>query len=206
MQRIGAPEQVRVTVADWAFANAFAGPGGEIVLTRGLIEGAAGPDEVAGVLAHEMGHVAHHHPMRALLRHYGISLLLGSVGGRGGELADVGLVLSATRAAEGEADGYALAALTGAGVSADGLAGFFQRQLDTRAVADSKPADDLGLVLAQMDNWARTHPPDAERLAMIRASAPPSGARPALTPADLTALQKACADRPQPKGSAPAAD
>jgi beta-barrel assembly-enhancing protease len=53
---------LRVRIYDIPIMNAFALPGGHIVLTRGLLKGAAAPGEVAGVLAHEIGHAAHHHP------------------------------------------------------------------------------------------------------------------------------------------------
>ena len=50
------PMPVRVVLLDWALVNAFAMPGGQIILTRGLVQTAGSPDEVAGVLAHELGH------------------------------------------------------------------------------------------------------------------------------------------------------
>ena len=194
--RIGAPRPLNVTVADWPFANAFAGPGGEIVLTRGLIETASGPDEVAGVLAHEMGHVAHHHPTKALLRYYGVSLLAGSLGGRSAELADVGLALASTRDAEREADAHALKALAAADVSTAGLSAFFERQMKGGTKPDGQAEERLRQVLAEAGSWARTHPPDAERLETIRAAGVSARTRPAMTAADWAALKAACLSRP----------
>ena len=49
---------VRVVLLDWRLVNAFAVPGGQIILTRGLVQTAGSPDEVAGVLAHELGHAS----------------------------------------------------------------------------------------------------------------------------------------------------
>lgn len=59
---------LKVQVVDVDVPNAFAAPGGHIVLFRGLISQASGPEEVAGVLAHEMGHVVRRDPTRSVLR------------------------------------------------------------------------------------------------------------------------------------------
>ncbi len=101
------------------------------MLTRGLIAKADSPDEVAGVLAHEMGHGIEMHPETALVRALGLSAAAElMLGGSGGTLANIGIVLaqlSYTRDAERNADRHALEILKGAGVSAQGLAEFFTR-------------------------------------------------------------------------------
>ena len=56
------PAPIRVLMLDWGLVNAFATPGGQIILTRGLVQKAGSPDEVAGVLAHEIGHAIELHP------------------------------------------------------------------------------------------------------------------------------------------------
>ena len=58
----------RVLVVDVAAVNGMALPGGRVLLTRGLIEQARCPDEVAGVLAHELGHVIEAHPEQGMVR------------------------------------------------------------------------------------------------------------------------------------------
>ena len=55
------PYPLRVSVLDHGMANALAVPGGRILIFRGLLEAADNPEEVAGVLAHEIGHVAARH-------------------------------------------------------------------------------------------------------------------------------------------------
>ena len=52
----------QVQVVDWSLVNAFAVMGNQIVLTKGLLQKASSPDEVAGVLGHEMGHSIEVHP------------------------------------------------------------------------------------------------------------------------------------------------
>lgn len=69
-----APLSLNVQVANIAHNNAFAMLGGQIVLFNGLLFSAKSPEEVAGVLAHEIGHVMHQHPSRALLRGIGLRL------------------------------------------------------------------------------------------------------------------------------------
>ena len=69
---------VRVHVANIGMVNAVALPGGNIVLFRGLLQEAKSPDEIAGVLGHEIGHVRKRHVVRALMRQAGLSVLLPS--------------------------------------------------------------------------------------------------------------------------------
>ena len=78
-------EPFNVRVYDWSLMNAFAVPGGQIVLTKGLIDKAETPDEVAGVLAHEMGHGIEMHPETGIIRSIGLAaaveVMLGGAGG-----------------------------------------------------------------------------------------------------------------------------
>jgi Zn-dependent protease with chaperone function len=190
VERLDPPRAVTVTIADWKLANAFAGPGGQIILTRGLIEQASGPDEIAGVLAHEIGHVAHHHPTRALLRHYGVSLFAGALGGGYAQTADLGLMLAASRDAEREADSYGLDALAAARISPAGLAAFFERQ--KRPAPTSGADEGAGQLLETLGSYATTHPSDEERLAAIRAAADDVRGTAALSPEEWAALKAAC--------------
>jgi Zn-dependent protease with chaperone function len=68
---------VTVAVLDHDMINAFALPGGFVVIFRGLIDAADGPDEVAAVLAHEIGHVVSRDPTRHALRSAGSIGVLG---------------------------------------------------------------------------------------------------------------------------------
>lgn len=64
--------------------NAFALPNGHLVVYTGLIDAAENPEEIAGVLGHEIGHIQHKHVMKKLVREMGLSALLSIAGGRGG--------------------------------------------------------------------------------------------------------------------------
>ncbi|MEO0746292.1 MAG: M48 family metallopeptidase, partial [Pseudomonadota bacterium] len=76
-----------IAVFNHPMINAFAAPGGHVVLMRGLIEKADSPDEVAAVLGHEIGHVESRDVTRNALRSAGsaglLSLVLGDFAGGG---------------------------------------------------------------------------------------------------------------------------
>ncbi|HWZ38321.1 MAG TPA: M48 family metallopeptidase [Bradyrhizobium sp.] len=68
---------VQSSVLDTKVPNAFALPGGKVYLFNGLLEKAQNPDEIAGVLAHELGHLKHRDNMRGLIYNGGTSFLIG---------------------------------------------------------------------------------------------------------------------------------
>ncbi len=186
----GSAEPVRVRVADVALANAFAAPGGQVVITRGLIEQAGGPDEVAGVLAHELGHVEHRHPTALLLRNLGMSILLGGLSDSA-RMADLLLANAMTRDAERVADRFALTILDQAAISPAGLVAFFERVVPEEG--EKAKAGRPGQALETLGRWSSTHPPAPERLAVFRAAARNAGeTRPAMPEADWKALRAAC--------------
>jgi Zn-dependent protease with chaperone function len=153
-----------VRVYDWPLMNAFAVPGGQIVLTKGLLEKAQSPDEVAGVLAHEMGHGIEMHPETSIIRNIGLAAAVEvMLGGSGGGLANVGLMLAQlgySRSAEREADRRALELLKSAGIAPRGLGEFFTRVM--KMEADDSLTNSVGSL-----SWLRTHPPAAERAELV---------------------------------------
>jgi Zn-dependent protease with chaperone function len=68
---------VQSSVLNTPVPNAFALPGGKVYLFNGLLEKAQNPDEIAGVLAHELGHLKHRDNMRGLIYNGGTSFLIG---------------------------------------------------------------------------------------------------------------------------------
>jgi Zn-dependent protease with chaperone function len=104
--------------------NAFALPGGRIFLLDGLLEKARSPDELAGILAHELGHVKHRDGLRKLIQTGGtsflIGLLFGDVTGAGAALVAARSLLDASysRDAERDADAFATQTLRKLGRSA----------------------------------------------------------------------------------------
>jgi beta-barrel assembly-enhancing protease len=193
MERLSAAaggKRFDVRVVDWSLVNAFAAPGEQIVLMRGLIEQARGPDEVAGVLTHEMGHGLELHPETAIIRVIGLTAAVElMLGGSGGAIANIGVVLTQlgySRAAEREADAHALQILEKAQISPQGFAGFFKR------VEERERASPIGEI-----SLLRTHPLSAER-ARLAESRPAYPATPALSDADWRALRAICGGQPRP--------
>jgi Zn-dependent protease with chaperone function len=157
-----------VTVVDWSLTNAFAVPGGRVVLTRAILEKASSPDEVAGVLAHELGHGLERHPEQGLVRGVGFWAALqmlftgspGAFGNIGAALAQ----LSYSRDAEREADQRALDLLKAAEISPKPFAGFFKK------VDKIPPTTTRGRMMRANDLFS-SHPQSAERIAKIEAVA-----------------------------------
>jgi predicted Zn-dependent protease len=126
------PYTFRVYVVDLPIFNAFAAPGGYVVVFRGLLERTRTPEELAGVLAHELQHVLHRHTTRAILQHTSSGLLLAALTGDvTGPLA-YGLQTARTlgqlrysRGAEEEADTDGLKMLLAARVDPAGMIAFF---------------------------------------------------------------------------------
>ena len=115
-------------------ANAFALPGGSIVITDDLVTMLHDvPDATLGVLAHELGHVQHHHGLDLMVRASLVSALVGLVvGDASGFLATVPATLATqaySRDAERESDAQAATMLHASGISPAVMATFFERML-----------------------------------------------------------------------------
>lgn len=179
------PGPVEVKVVDSSMENAFALPGGRIVFMRALIERAEKPDEVAGVLAHELGHVAHRDAMRAVIHAGGISFLIGTLlgdfTGAGALVIGSKFLLSNrySRQNETDADDFAIDVMTKAGGDVRALGAFLRR------VARMPGERRLELLL--------THPVTDDRIAAIEKAAPAGGGRPLLDEAEWRALKAICA-------------
>jgi Zn-dependent protease with chaperone function len=157
---------LRIRIYDIPIVNAFALPGGHIVITRGLLNSAATPVEVAGVLAHEIGHVANHHPEAQLVRIAGVQVLLSVATGTAGgtntsSLAGLAAILKSSRDAEREADSYAVAILGAARVDPLGLKHFFEKIMAEEGKSSGGPLSRLGTAFS-------THPVTSERIELIQ--------------------------------------
>ncbi len=180
--------------------NAFALPGGRMVFSAGLIENAGSADEVAGVLAHELGHVALRHPEAAIVRVYGMQMLLSVfTAGQGaesiGSIAGILAVLQYSRAAEAEADAYALEIMEKAKVDPKGLQSFFTRLLKKKSGVDTaKKQDDSTSLRKRIEPFTdlfSTHPGTDDRIARLKPRA--GGTEPAILSAtEWNALKAIC--------------
>lgn len=184
---IDAPaDLVQVDIANLKPVNAFALPGGRILMLRGLLEDAGSAEVVAGVLAHEIGHALERHPVEGLGRAFGVQLVtLLLAPGDGVDIAAKATLSAYSRAAEIEADDWALRILTAADIDARPLGGFF-----TRLAGDAN--DDS----AERPSLFSTHPHAAERAKRFTRAGGP-----AMSAEAWAALQAACANAPD--GRAP---
>lgn len=152
--------------------NAFALPGGPIYINRGIIEAARNEGEVAGVLAHEIAHIALRHgtanASKQQATQAGLSILGGLLGGRvSGNTAQIvnavggfglnALFLKYSREAERDADILGAQILAKAGYSPQDMVGFFQtlEKQDKRKKA----------------SFLQSHPAPAQRVATIEKEA-----------------------------------
>ncbi|MCH7937497.1 MAG: M48 family metallopeptidase, partial [Proteobacteria bacterium] len=188
-----------ITVADSPVNNAFAVPGGHIVVMRGLLDTLESPEELAGILAHEMGHVVERHPLAGAIRMTGISVLLDLIVGGDSDVVDALVRLGGTliafsysREDERTADAIALKILRQAAITPKGLERFFER-LTAEAGKAVGGGDRMDKAAERAVTLFSTHPWNDERLQEVRkALAVPATARPALTVAQWKALQGIC--------------
>jgi len=183
----GLPIPLIVAVVRKPDSNAITLPGGHIYVFQGLIDAARTPDELAGVIAHELGHVAHRDGTRTVLQGAGLSLMFGMLLGDfvgGGAVVFAGktvLQTSYSRDVEAAADGYGVALMRKLGGDPRALATILARIAGT-----THPGPRILL----------DHPETAERVAAIEAiveAAPPVGPpRALLTKAEWAALKTIC--------------
>ncbi len=181
------PLALHVEVVRRVKPNAMALPGGLIYVDKGLLDKAQSPDEVAGVLAHEMGHIAHRDGTRIVLQTAGLSFLfgmmLGDFVGGGAVVIAARTVLrsSYSRRAEAAADDYSVALMARAGGDPHALAAILGR-----IASDNEPG--LKILL--------DHPETRARIAAIDAVPVSGPVRPLLDAADWAALKQICAPLP----------
>ncbi len=177
------PLPLRTGVLRRKEANAIALPGGQIYLFEGLLAKAETPDELAGVIAHEIGHVARRDGVKSMLETAGLSFLFGMlfgdfVGGGAIVMAARSVLQSSySREAEAAADAYGVALMNQVGGNAMALGVLLSRIEDLHAGA---------AIL-------RDHPPTADRVAAIRSLAKPASGSPLLDHAQWAALKNICA-------------
>jgi Zn-dependent protease with chaperone function len=167
-------------------ANAIALPGGYIFVYQGLIDAARSPDELAGVIAHEIGHVAHRDGTRSVLQTAGLSLmfgmLLGDFVGGGAVVLAAKTILQTrySREVEEAADVHSVALMKQMDGDPRALGAILQRIAGTSHPGPKILAD---------------HPDTRDRVARIETAAraaPGAPTRPLLTRAEWAALKNIC--------------
>lgn len=154
------PYKFEISVVKSDVVNAFALPGGYIVVFTGLMQKAESGEEVAGVLSHELNHVLKRHGLNRIVKQIGlmaiVTIILGDQQGLIGLMRQVGvelLTLKFGRTQETEADVAGLRLLHRARIDPAGMITFFQRL--------SEKED--GRV-----EWLSTHPMSAGRAGLLK--------------------------------------
>ncbi|MBR0814250.1 M48 family metallopeptidase [Bradyrhizobium diazoefficiens] len=168
-----------------AVPNAFALPGGKVFVLKGLLDKAESPDELAGILAHELGHLKHHDNMRGLIYNGGtsflIGLLFGDVTGSSAVIfASRSLVeASYSREAETAADTFAIEVMHKLGRSPKPAFELMYR------ITGKEGGSTLTTILA-------SHPLTEDRLARMTREDRPASGPPLLTDKEWQALKGVC--------------
>ncbi|MEX2207780.1 MAG: M48 family metallopeptidase [Myxococcota bacterium] len=181
-QTPGASYPYSIKTVDDPTINAYSLPGGPMYANRGLVTVARSEAELAGVIAHEMAHIALRHgtnqASKAYLANAGLGVLGGLLGNSGGDTAQMlasvgGLGLNAvflkfSRNDEYQADRLGAEIMAPAGYDPIAMADFF-------ALLRAQNTRDPG----SLENFFSSHPPAAEREGRIRAQAASLARKPA---------------------------
>jgi Zn-dependent protease with chaperone function len=164
--------------------NAFALPGGKVYVLQGLLDKAENPDELAGILAHELGHLKHHDSMRGLIYNGGTSFLIGLLFG---DVTGSSAVIFASRSVV-EAS-YSREAETGADTFAIDIMHALGRS--------PKPAAELMFRITGKEGGSgftilASHPLTEDRLARMTKEDRPASGPPLLTDTEWQALKGIC--------------
>ncbi|CAM4253146.1 M48 family metallopeptidase [Flavobacterium terrigena] len=151
--------------------NAFALPGGKVIIQTGLIENAKSWEEVMGVVSHELSHVTRRHHIRGIINNLGIFTILSAAFGDvsalagtflnvGGELAS----LSNSRDFEHEADETGWKYLVQAKINPKGLITFFETLSKEEKANEIKSKVDETIDLS----FLSTHPNTKDRISALK--------------------------------------
>jgi Zn-dependent protease with chaperone function len=179
----GLDTSVQSGVLSSAVPNAFALPGGKVYMFKGLLAKAENADEIAGVLAHELGHLKHRDNMRGLIRNGGTSflvgLLFGDITGSSALIfASRSLVTSShSREAEQDADGFSIDIMHRLGRPTKPMGELLVR-------VTGKEGKGLSII--------SSHPLSADRLARMTREDRPASGPPLLTPQEWRSLKSIC--------------
>lgn len=187
----------KITVIDHEEINALALPADQILIFSGLIKASDTPEALAGVIAHEMGHIVENHPMQATINALGLSLLATLLVGDGSgatavSVANTLISSKYSRDLEEMADQRAVEYLVGAKINPKGLAQFLEALEKQNILRDFNNP-----ILDYFSSHPAT-PKRIERINVLSRSIPPH--QPLLTDDQWQSLKHICGDANQSKG------
>jgi Zn-dependent protease with chaperone function len=180
----GMDTSVQTTVLATPIPNALALPGGKVYLFSGLLAKAENADEIAGVLAHELGHLKHRDSTRHLIYNGGTSFLIGLLFG---DITGSGVLIFASRSlvsasysreAEENADTFSIDVMHKLGRSPKAMGELMFR-------VTGKEVDKTLSILS-------SHPLTEDRLARMSREDRPASGRPLLTAEEWRSLKSIC--------------
>jgi Zn-dependent protease with chaperone function len=186
--RYGRPFKLHLVIGEQE--NAFALPGRHIILVSGLLKPAKAPEDIAGVLAHEMGHGLEKDAEALFLRNIGMKVIFEFTSWGDDSRAAFRAMLSQlrySREAEVTADAHAIAILRHAHVSSRYAGEFILRSAAESPTGEST-MDDFGAHLS------------AEERAKLFLAQPPYEAEPILSEEEWAAAKAVCGDGFAPGG------
>jgi predicted Zn-dependent protease len=169
------PKNVKIALIQDKEINAFVAGGQVVYIHTGLLAAASNANEVQGVIAHELGHIAGGHVVRfsdgakaatgisllSLVAGIAVAALGGGEAGLGiiaaGQQAALGKFLAFTRTQESSADAAGASYLSKAGISGRGSIAFFKKLQNV----------EFRYAIPQEDSYGRTHPLSGERIAVL---------------------------------------
>ena len=182
--------RIDITIIKSDLVNAISLPGGKIIFFTGLLRSSETPEEIAGIMAHELVHVYRRHGLQQVLRVGSISLLISLITGGTFEgletfetITEIGstiLFLKYSRNFEEEADEEASEILKNSNIGVEGLVAFFQRFGEKSIVQDmmeggeasedldKKKENDSSFFSNDLKDWMSTHPMDEKRIQKLQ--------------------------------------
>jgi hypothetical protein len=175
-------KNVRVIPVESTMINALTLANDKVLLTSAIIAQATSPDEIAGILAHEFGHIAHQHVIRGVISQMALKTLTSIfTGAHGSQIGYINDMTSSahTRRFEAQADSTGIELLRAAHISSHGLGEFFHRVAKLEGVS------------SRFTTYFSSHPASAEREQLMMDTIIPE-ASPALNVQEWQAVKSVC--------------
>lgn len=169
----------KISLVDNEIVNAFALPGGHIIVTRGLISFCQTPEELIAVISHEIGHIENRHVISRLIKDIGIDLITSGDTYVMGEIARSIISSGYNRKQEEDADIFACKLLLKVNIEPRSLAGFFRKL---------KQEEDSGIL--EKFEVVSSHPNFTKRIKYILSFNVPDNFKAQEAWVDLNLLQK----------------